>query len=134
MADTWRPWAPPAEHMADIRCFRFPVTDPGGLSVLLHFNPALDYAAVEVDGEFPAVLQTGARHQLEFMAAGLEKAEGYTYTVKIPRWMDVRERELTLWGSSIFNTISLRNERNRPLAGFGDRRGDGSRLLRSLLG
>jgi hypothetical protein len=132
--DVWHPWVPPSAHAEDTRTLLFPVTDPAGLSVLLHFNAVHDFAAVEVDGKVPAVLETGARRKIEFMAAGLEKAEGSTYMVKIPRWMDLSERELTLWGGSMFNTISLRNEHNRPFAGFGDKLGDGSRLLRSLLG
>lgn len=129
--DQTQPWNVPSE---DTKSIHFPVTDPPNIPVRLHANMVHDFVAVGVDHQLVAVLATGAREQIDFIASGLEKAEGYTYTLEIPCVGDARMGALTLWCSSIFDTISLRDERNPPFAGFGEDWGQGSRLLRTLLG
>lgn len=131
LLDVTQPWNVPSE---DTKSICFPATDPPDTLVLLHANMVHDFIAVGVEHKLVAVLPTGARRQIEFIANGLEKAEGYTYTLEIPCVGDASMGALTLWCSSIANTVSLRDERNRPFAGFGEHRADGSRLLRSLLG
>ena len=117
---------------------RFPATDPPEIEVLVHASMIHDFIAVEVDQEIVAILPVEARKKIDFMAAGLEKAEGYTYTLKIPfisgAYGATSGDAVTLRGSSIANSIALDDARNRTFAGFGPDGGTGSLLLRSLLG
>lgn len=115
----------------------FPATDPPEIEVLVHASMVHDFIAVEVDQEILAILPAQARERISLMAAGLERGEGFTYTLEIPfvegACGATSGDAMTLRGSSIANTIALDDARNRTFAGFGPDTGTGSRLLRSLL-